>query len=323
MTEPEDYELPPVEPPDREPYHAETTPPSDPPDESLAYAAAPGAKLKRQWISSPNYSSRYGQKVRLIVIHSTEGAQTQQALGNFFANPASQVSSHVGIDNAAAWSVGEYVKPGNSAWTAGNANPCSIQAELCTPSGASANWSRATWLSKNNMINKTAAWVAEEAKRYGIPIVALSSSQAQGGARGVCMHLNLGAWGGGHVDCGSGFPMNEVIKRAKAGGGAAPAAGVAYDERDNDMVLLFAGGDKDAPVVVPGYFNDGKGRIRLGCRTNAKVRCDWVGTDQATASVDLGYSAGAQGFPIPKGGMMAILHLDEGTGPVAMCFTHP
>jgi N-acetylmuramoyl-L-alanine amidase len=179
---------------------------------------------------SPNYSSRGGASVRLIVLHTTEGAQTIESLGSFFGQSSSQVSSHVGTDNKSATIIGEYVKRGNKAWTGGNANPVAVQCEMCTPSGASANWTRDYWLNQQKtMLNATAAWVAEEAAFYGIPIVALSASQAQGSGRGVCQHKDLGAWGGGHVDCGPGFPMDYIINTAKGVGTTAP------DSRAGDM----------------------------------------------------------------------------------------
>ena len=178
--------------------------------------------LTRVWIPSPNYSSRGGQGVRLIVLHSSEGAQSYTSLGSFFANPSSQVSSHVGIDDTPA-TVGEYVSRGQKAWTAANANPVAIQAELCTPSGASASWTIDTWHAHQTMLDTTAAWVAEEAAYFGIPIVALTASQAQGGAAGVCQHRDLGSWGGNHSDLGAGFPMAEII--AAASGAPAPAPG--------------------------------------------------------------------------------------------------
>jgi hypothetical protein len=170
--------------------------------------------LKRVWMPSPNYSSRSGT-VRLIVIHSSEGAQTYQSLGNFFAKSSSGVSSHTGIDNSVKGTIGEYVKRPQKAWTQGNANSVAIATELCTPSGASANWSTATWQSKTIMLDNCAQWVAEEAAYYGIPIVKLTASQAQGSGRGVCQHRDLGAWGGGHVDCGPNFPIDQVISMAK------------------------------------------------------------------------------------------------------------
>ena len=53
--------------------------------------------LKRIWIASPNYSSRAGSGVRLIVVHTAEGATTIENLGSWFQNPSSGVSSHTGL----------------------------------------------------------------------------------------------------------------------------------------------------------------------------------------------------------------------------------
>ena len=86
--------------------------------------------LKRKWIASPNYSGRGGAAVRLIVIHTAEGATTIESLGNFFASKSSGVSSHVGADDKAN-TVGEYVKRGNKAWTQANANPVAVSCEAC------------------------------------------------------------------------------------------------------------------------------------------------------------------------------------------------
>jgi hypothetical protein len=132
------------------------------------------------------------------------------------------VSSHVGIDDTVN-TVGEYVTRDMKAWTAADANPVAVQAELCTPSGASDNWTAADWNSHPNMLANCAAWIAEEAAHFNIPIVKLSPAQAQGGGRGVCQHADLGAWGGGHHDCGTGFPIDAVL--ALAGGVTPPAPG--------------------------------------------------------------------------------------------------
>jgi hypothetical protein len=176
--------------------------------------------LKRVSIPSPNYSSRGGAGVRLIVLHTSEGAQSYQSLGAFFGKSSSQVSSHVGIDDTPA-TVGEYVGRNNKAWTAANANPVAVQAELCTPSGAADHWTTDVWNSHPMMLANTAAWIAEEAAAFGIPIVKLSPAQAQGSSRGVCQHSDLGSWGGGHHDCGPGFPIDQVL--AMATGQPAPS----------------------------------------------------------------------------------------------------
>lgn len=165
--------------------------------------------LARRSIPSPNYSSRSGAKVRLIVLHTAEGARTIEELGSFFANPSSGVSSHVGIDDTPA-TVGEYVQRGSKAWTAANANPVAVQAELC----AFADWTTAQWNAHPAMLENVARWIAEEARAFDLPIVKLTPAQAQGSGRGVCEHVDLGAWGGGHWDCGTGFPIEDVLELA-------------------------------------------------------------------------------------------------------------
>lgn len=176
--------------------------------------------LKRVGIPSPNMSSRGGSKPRLLVLHTSEGATSYQSLGNYFANPSSEVSSHVGIDDTPN-TVGEYVGRSNKAWTSCNANPVAVQAELCTPSGGY-QWTTAQWNTHSQMLANTAAWLAEESAANGIPLVKLSPSQAQGGSAGVCQHADLGSWGCGHVDCGAGFPIDQVISMATGKPGPAP-----------------------------------------------------------------------------------------------------
>lgn len=177
------------------------------------YAGKPAssAPLKRKAIPSPNYSSRAGATVRLIVLHTAEGARTIEDLGAFFASSTSGVSSHVGIDDTPG-TVGEYVKRGSKAWTAANANPVAVQAELC----GFASWTRSEWLKHEAMLENAARWIREEAEAFGLPISKLTSSQAQGGGRGVCQHADLGSWGGGHWDCGDGFPFDDVLAEARA-----------------------------------------------------------------------------------------------------------
>jgi N-acetylmuramoyl-L-alanine amidase len=170
--------------------------------------------------------------VRLVVLHTAEGARTYQELGNFFANPGSGVSSQVGIDDTAS-TVGEYVAPGHKSWTQGGANPVSVSAELC----AFAEWSRAEWDAHPAMLVNTAEWIAEECARFDIPIRRLTPAEAQGGGRGVCQHVDLGSWGGGHWDCGPGFPMDDVLAVAAGKPAHAPT-----QRKGQEMIASTASG---------------------------------------------------------------------------------
>ena len=181
--------------------------------------------LKRVWIPSPNYSSRGGSGVRLIVLHTAEGARTIESLGGFFQGDVG-ASSHTGADDKSN-TVGEYVSRGNKAWTQSNFNPAAVSIELC----GFASWSRDEWMNNHsNMLDNCAKWIAEEAAHFGLPITKLSSSQAQGSGRGVCQHNDLGAGGGGHWDCGSGFPIDHVLDLARGG------AGVTTEEEGEEML---------------------------------------------------------------------------------------
>jgi hypothetical protein len=186
-----------------------------------AGAAVITVALNRLWIPSPCYSSRGGAGVRLIVLHTAEGARTIEDLGHYFQNGANQVSSHTGADDKRGV-IGEYVTRGNKAWTAANYNPCADQLELC----GFASWSRDTWLnSHRNMLYNAADWIREEAAKFGLPITELSASAAQGSGRGVCQHIDLGSGGGGHVNCGPGFPVDDVLRWAREGTSQPPPPG--------------------------------------------------------------------------------------------------
>lgn len=209
--------------------------------------------LTRLWMPTDNYYAGRSP-CRLIVVHTTEGAQDIRSLGNFFANETDQASSHTGTDNNSSTVIGEYVHRANTAWTVADANSVSVNCEMCTPKGAADTWTRADWLAKDNILNATAAWVAEEAKYFGIPIIALTPAQAQNGGSGVCQHSDLGAWGGGHHDCGPGFPMDELIRRAK--GGTTPTGGssgmTSASAYDNSGRLHFAAVNQRDEVCYKG-----------------------------------------------------------------------
>src|SRR3974390_2828925 len=223
--------------------------------------------LRRIWMPSPNQSSRGGSSVRLIVLHSAEGANSIESLGNFFKSTSAQVSSHAGADDKAN-TIGEYVKPGNKAWTAANANPVAVQIEMC----AFARWSAAEWATHPNMLSNVAAWIAEEAHRFGLPIVALSPAQAQGSGRGVCQHRDLGSWGGGHSDCGDGFPMGQVLKMAGSGTSApGPPAQHTYNFQDLRGRVLTAGRWKAQAYAL----NHIRSLGRIGVGASAVFVNDW------------------------------------------------
>jgi len=215
--------------------------------------------LRRVAIWSPNYSAR-GSSVRLVVLHTAEGARTYQSLGAFFQNPASGVSSHAGIDDTPG-TIGEYVRRSDKAWTQANANPYSVSVELC----AFAAWSRDEWFTHPVMLANCAQWVAEECRAFNIPIRRLSAHQAQSNMAGVCQHVDLGTLGGSHWDCGPGFPMDDVLDMAA---GEVPAEKETED--GDEMIAATATGEgywtatKDGAVYAFGdaaYKGNAHGKV--------------------------------------------------------------
>jgi len=175
--------------------------------------------LTRVWIPSPNYSASRSQN-RLLVLHTAEGATTFQGLGNYFASPGAQVSSHVGIDDTTG-QIGEYVKPDRKTWTAFAGNDWGEHAELC----GFAAWTRAQWLSHPIMLANTAQWLKEEAAHYSIPLVKVGAAEIVDGKWGVCGHFDLtqaGA-GGNHWDPGPNFPWDVVLMVADVPTSPGPA----------------------------------------------------------------------------------------------------
>ena len=260
--------------------------------------------IKRVWLPSPCYSSR-SSAVRLVVVHNTEGIRDIYSLGNFFGNSTNKVSSHAGADNINANLLGEYVKRGNSAWTQGDANGYCVALEQCAPNGASANWSRDYWInSQNTLLRNSAAWIAEECKHYGIPIVALTSSQAQSGARGVCQHVNLGAAGGGHYDCGPGYPLDYVLKLAT---GSMPTL------EDDDMTPGVCSWYNPATDKSDWYQTcvgkDDKRVYYLGPDTNGK----WVMVDPGSKAI------GGATIAAAKNGALRIVY--TATSNKVVCYT--
>lgn len=165
-------------------------------------------------------SSRQGKPVLWIAVHTAEGSRTKESLFNYFDSSQSG-SSHAGIDAAG---IGVWLPDNVGAWTMLGGNPYAVQAELC----AFARWTRAQWLSDQaqdgcanprQMLRNTSRWIADVAKRNGIPIVRLSDDQIRGrSAKGVLGHgdYSRATGDGDHSDPGPNFPWDVVLSDAQA-----------------------------------------------------------------------------------------------------------
>jgi hypothetical protein len=159
-------------------------------------------------IISPCQSSRGGVKPRLIVLHITvshnrPGSGDVKAIADYFGHLSTRASSHI-INDAEGHDC-RCVPDEAKAWTQAAYNPQSLSIEQVEY----ADKPRARWLAENAKgLENTAQWVAYWSVKYDIPLRKSTSS-------GVCQHRDLGAAGGGHVDCGAGYPEDVVIEKAK------------------------------------------------------------------------------------------------------------
>lgn len=169
-------------------------------------------------ISSPNRSRRSGSPVRLVVIHTAEGARTTASLGAYFSRTSSRASSHAGVDDHG---IETYVPYSEAAWTLRSGNSISDNLELC----GFAAWTRGQWLNEHRpMLDHTARWIRERCQARGIPIRKLTPAQVAAGQAGVCGHHDwtVGMRDGTHTDPGANFPWDVVIALA-AGTPARPS----------------------------------------------------------------------------------------------------
>lgn len=205
--------------------------------------------LQRIQIPSPNHGPDRSQ-TRLLVIHTSEGAQTFQSLGRFLANPRANVSYHVGFDNTTSNAIGEFVFPPFKSWSAHKANSVAEHGCCCTPNGAARGWSREDWLNHPNMLAACKAWLQEESSRYGIPLVKLNGTRIAEGAKGVCGHKDCvdAGLGGNHVDPGPNFPWDVVLSYQPT---TPPITSSLLE-----VGMIIVNGPKGAALVGPGYWGN-------------------------------------------------------------------
>ena len=204
------------------------------------------------------------------------------------------------------------MRRGDKAWTQGNANPYSVAVELC----AFASWDGPTWARHPVMLENCAAWIAEEAAHYGIPLVRLTAAEAQSGHRGVCGHNELGAAGGGHWDPGPAFPWADVLRMALVGSSTpapAPPPPTTTEENDAMAISLAWNGGRHVFSVGP------NGRLTQRWEVGTTVK-DWRSATIGGADLRAESIAGARRAQRPSaplrraGGFKALPRVQQAKG---------
>lgn len=159
---------------------------------------------------SPHKSNRLTWPPRLIVVHSTEGhnrpgVDDLESLGEWFSNPAAQVSCHVATD-AEGFS-GRYVYDKDKAWHCAKYNSAALGIEQIGFS------SQGSW--PTAQLKETAKWIAYWSKAYGIPIRRAWVARGVVVRSGVARHSSLGSAGGNHDDPGKAYDLHRVLDYAR------------------------------------------------------------------------------------------------------------
>lgn len=137
-----------------------------------------------KFVASPNFSSRSGARVDLVVVHDTEGAYSGAIA--WFAQKRSQVSAHYVLREDGGEAT-QMVELADKAWHVCAFNRRSVGLEMA--GRESAGFSDACWLA-------TARIVAYLLHHLQIPC----RFAAGGVGPGFCRHYDLGPAGGGHDD---------------------------------------------------------------------------------------------------------------------------
>ena len=158
---------------------------------------------------SPNHYD-YSPRYLIIVLHSTEGWNYEGSadlvgLRDFFSQWSTQAAAHVCTDDdgmSARTVADRYV-----AWHCSGLNDVSLGIEQIG-FAAQQRWSR-------KELKETARWIAQWSHEHDIPIRRGIVRHGRVVQTGIVTHKELGSAGGGHVDPGSGYPVERVLKYAR------------------------------------------------------------------------------------------------------------
>ncbi len=224
-------------------------------------AATSQASARGVILVAINSSPRGARPVRLLAVHTAEGARTAHDLLAFF-HRSTNASSHAIIDHDTTLHILDY---GRAAWTLRSGNPISDNLEIC----AFADWSRNDWLSTDAvdgcanpraMLHRVADWLRWRAEVRRIPKVKLTPAQVRNGQSGIIGHVDWteGMDDGTHWDPGPGFPWDYVMELVNE---------TAPSEQDEDMITAPAGTNEHINLIVAG-----KSKLYVACSWKQHVR---------------------------------------------------
>jgi hypothetical protein len=177
-------------------------------------------------------SSRNGETVIWVAIHTAQGARKAEDLRAYFERPEINASSHAIVDDNVL--LDNLVPYDRAAWTLRDGNAISDNLEIC----AFAEWSREEWLRHPRMLALTAQWIRQRCLARGIPIAKIGPAGVRLRVAGVIGHIDYteGTNDGTHWDPGPNFPWDVVLSQA-----------IPPVKRRKNMILVRAAGK---PIAI-------------------------------------------------------------------------
>lgn len=165
----------------------------------------------RKYTATYHGPKRSLDRIRLLVLHDTEG-RTAESAARYFASPERTGSAHFCIDGAVCYRT---LDPTTVAWGAPGANYDGLHFEQA----GFAHYTRAEWIA-SGVVERTAYRVAFWAHQLGIPLRWLTDAQVKGGtARGLTTHAQVTRCfpgpGHDHTDPGPNYPRDVLLQRSR------------------------------------------------------------------------------------------------------------
>ncbi|MGN6104830.1 MAG: golvesin C-terminal-like domain-containing protein [Kofleriaceae bacterium] len=233
--------------------HAEITVPETP---NVRAATDYGPAI---WRSSPNYNSRGGSAVSLIVVHSCEGGYA--GCWGWLRNSAAGASAHYVVKENGG-EITQLVRESNRAWHVAAAYECSRAGnQQCGKNGVSTNnfsvgiehagyASQSSW--QSGLIEASAKLSCDIARDHGIPR----------DRNHIVSHGQLQPWN--RTDPGPNWPWSHYIDRIRAncgdsGGGTGSAIIVDSNNANNNQSVakIELTGTWTSTSGTPGYYGTG------------------------------------------------------------------
>jgi hypothetical protein len=245
------------------------------------------------WRASPNYNSRGGVPVSLVVIHSCEG--NYAGCWGWLRNTAAGASAHYVVKEDGG-EISQLVAESNRAWHVAAAYDCTkAGGQQCNRNGMSTNTfsvgiehagfaSQASW--STGIIETSAKLTCDITKSHGVPR----------DRNHIVSHGQLQPWN--RTDPGPNWPWSHYIDRIRAhcgdGGGGTGAIIVDSNNANNNPAIaeIELTGTWSSSASTPGYY--GSGYWYANTAPVSAPATFWFYLDAAgTKSIDAWWTAGA------------------------------